>query len=139
MIKYVVIIEDNVNHSNYIKEAIEIINKNIEIIEFYDKIDDLIRAIKNKNAIREFEFNSSTLFIIDVALMSKKDEFGLELYNQLLKEFKNDFKYIVISQWDIADFKTPVSIDSDYFINKNLYNGYLLKFPIINIAKGILK
>lgn len=138
MNKKVVIIDDNPTHSENIKIGVHAYDKNIKVVETYKSIEDIIENIKDEDisSLLKKKFN---LYIIDVALSKGKDEFGLDLYKQLKNKLTNNFKYIVVSEWDINDFQTPVDINSDYFINKNLFSGYEIQFPIERLTKRRLE
>ena len=130
----VLIIDDDQTHSNHIKIGIQAYNKNITVIETYQNIQEIVKAIKN-NEIGSYLFpDEVNLYIIDVALTTG-DEYGLILFNFLQDKYKNKFKYIVTSQWDIREFKTNVNINSDFFINKNLFSGYEIQYPIKRLTK----
>ncbi len=137
--KKIIIIEDEKSPSDYIEEGILSVfqTHEVEIHHTYDKIDELIKSIKEKKAsdwINELCENFD-LIIIDVALTGGYDEYGLKLFQQIET---NDNNFIILSKWAKTDFITQVDIGRN-FINKNINKAWRLKTPINRLVKKNLR
>lgn len=134
MSKKILILEDNIQHYNLIKEGVQQSKTKFDICEI--NLEEFVTAIKADNAISLVP-ESIDLFIIDVSLEKGQDELGLQFLLELISKYKTPYKYIIASVWDKSEFKTKIDIAENAFVNKNNFQGFELKFKIRNTINNL--
>lgn len=139
MKKKAIIIEDEGKDYDLIKNGIQESKIDFEIISF--DLNTLIKGLKTNDDDLIFNTiqNNVDLFIIDASLEKGQDELGLKFLLKLKENYKTEFKYIVTSIWDKAEFIAKIEIGVDEFINKNNFRGFEFRIEVRNKINRLWK